>query len=73
MHLLVEWRHPRRSASTQNVPPWRIRWLTQCLLKIIFAKPGEQQRTPYVFPGEHSTEEGAKQQAARRAVLFLTS
>ncbi|KAL6727252.1 hypothetical protein Aduo_009145 [Ancylostoma duodenale] len=47
--------------------------LTQCLLKIIFAKPGEQQRTPYVFPGEHSTEEGAKQQAARRAVLFLTS
>ncbi|EYC16583.1 hypothetical protein Y032_0033g2733 [Ancylostoma ceylanicum] len=47
--------------------------LTQCLLMIAFAKPGEQQRTPYVFPGEHSTEEGAKQQAARRAVLFLTS
>ncbi|CAJ0598718.1 unnamed protein product [Cylicocyclus nassatus] len=47
--------------------------LTQCLLKIVFAKPGEQQRTPFVFPGEHTTEEGAKQQAAHRAVLFLTS
>ncbi|KAK6742612.1 hypothetical protein RB195_010085 [Necator americanus] len=47
--------------------------LTQCLLKIVFAKPGEQQRTPYIFPGEHSTVEGAKQEAAQRAILFLTS
>ncbi|PIO63195.1 hypothetical protein TELCIR_15217, partial [Teladorsagia circumcincta] len=47
--------------------------LIQCLLKITFSKPGEQQpRTPYVFPGSDSTEEGAKQQAARGAVLFLS-
>ncbi|VDO61284.1 unnamed protein product [Haemonchus placei] len=46
--------------------------LTQCLLKITFSRPGEEQtRTPYVFPGSASTEEGAKQQAARGAVLFL--
>ncbi|VDL76347.1 unnamed protein product [Nippostrongylus brasiliensis] len=46
---------------------------TQCLLKITYGKPGEQQpRTPYVFPGSDTTVEGAKQQAARGALVFFS-
>ncbi|KAK5975766.1 hypothetical protein GCK32_010442 [Trichostrongylus colubriformis] len=62
-----------KGLADMNEEPDLDRGLIQCLLKITFSKPGEQQlRTPYVFPGSHSTEEGAKQQAARGAVLFLS-